>query len=112
MSENPISRRGPRDVPDRRLGVAAPARQPIGAALAVNMVGMWPDPSARLREVAGLLPTGRRIAVVSQSRCPGATVSEAAARELTAAGFEDMRSGMLGLDPPVACVLGRVAGTR
>jgi SAM-dependent methyltransferase len=29
---------------------------PFDAALAVNTVGMWPDPTARLREVARLLP--------------------------------------------------------
>jgi SAM-dependent methyltransferase len=88
---------------------------PFDAALAVNTVGMWPDPTARLREVARLLGPGGRIALVSQPRCPGATAatSVAAANELagllTEAGFEHLRTEMLDLDPPAACVLGHVA---
>ena len=88
---------------------------PFDAALAVNTVGMWHDPAGPLREVARLLRPGGRIALVSQPRCPGATAatSDAAAKELagllTKAGFEQLRTEMLDLDPPAACVLGRVA---
>jgi ubiquinone/menaquinone biosynthesis C-methylase UbiE len=88
---------------------------PFDAALAVNTVGMWPDQVTPLRELARLLRPGGRIALVSQPRCPGATAatSTAAADELTRllteAGFEDLRTETLDLDPPAACVLGRVA---
>jgi len=88
---------------------------PFDAVLAVNTVGMWPDPTAQLGELARLLRPGGRIALVSQPRCPGATAatSAAAADELagllTEAGFEHLRTEMLDLDPPAACVLGHVA---
>ncbi|QIS21052.1 class I SAM-dependent methyltransferase [Nocardia terpenica] len=89
--------------------------QPFDAALAVNTVGMWPDPITRLRELARLLRPGGCIALVSQPRCPGATAATSAAAAekladlLTEAGFEDLRTEMLYLDPPVACVLGYLA---
>ncbi|MGO1050276.1 class I SAM-dependent methyltransferase [Crossiella sp. CA198] len=91
---------------------------PFDAALAVNTVGMWPDPTARLRELARLLRPGGRIALVSQPRCPGATAATSAAAateladQLAGAGFVHLRTGMLDLDPPVACVIGHVAPAR
>lgn len=88
---------------------------PFDAALAVNTLGMWPQPSARLRGIAGLLRPGGRIALVSQPRCVGATAatSASAAEELTDllvdAGFEQLRTEVLDLDPPAVCILGQVA---
>lgn len=85
--------------------------RPFDVALAVNTVGMWPEPTARLREVCRMLRPGGRIALVSQPRCPGATAatSAAAADELAAllseAGFENVRFDTLDLEPPAACVL-------
>lgn len=84
---------------------------PFDAALAVNTVGFWPDPVARLRQIGRVLRPGGRIALVSQPRCPGATAatSAAAGDELAAwaaeAGFTNLRTETLGLDPPVVCVL-------
>jgi SAM-dependent methyltransferase len=85
------------------------------AALAVNTVGFWPEPAARLRDIGRLLRPGGRIALVSQPRCPGASEASSAkaAKELAAllldAGFEDLRCETLNLDPPAACILGTVA---
>jgi hypothetical protein len=65
-----------------------------------------------LKELAGLLRGGGRIAIVSQPRCPGATAetTTAAAREtvgwLEAAGFTAILVETLALKPPVACVIG------
>lgn len=85
---------------------------PFDKILAVNNMGMWPDPGRRLKELAGLLRSGGLIAIVSQPRCPGATAdtTAAAARQtvalLEAAGFVASRVETLGLEPPVACVIG------
>jgi len=88
---------------------------PFNAALAVNTVGMWPDPTARLRDLARLLRPAGRIALVSQPRSPGASAatSAAAANELagmlTEAGFQHFRAEILDLHPPAACLLAHVA---
>jgi ubiquinone/menaquinone biosynthesis C-methylase UbiE len=90
--------------------------EPFDTMLAVNNMGMWPEPVMRLHELARLLRGGGQIAVVSQPRCPGATAktTKAAAREiieqLEAAGFVATRVETLDLDPPVACVIGTAPG--
>lgn len=86
--------------------------EPFDAIFAVNSVGFWPEPVARLKELRALLAPGGRIAIASQPRSRGATVAttERAAREITsmldAAGFDRLRTETLQLEPPVACVLG------
>jgi SAM-dependent methyltransferase len=85
--------------------------EPFDAIVAVNTVGFWPDPVARLAELRNRLRRGGRIAVASQPRCPGATAetSREAARsiekQLAQAGFTVARTQTLDLDPPVVCVI-------
>lgn len=84
---------------------------PFDAALAVNTVGMWPEPVSRLRAIGRQLRPGGRIALVSQPRCPGATAATTAAAgdrlaaQLSDAGFTIVRVETLDLDPPAVCVL-------
>jgi ubiquinone/menaquinone biosynthesis C-methylase UbiE len=84
---------------------------PFDAILAVNSLAFWPAPAQRLTELRRRLAPAGRIAIASQTRCPGATAdtSRSAAREienlLRDAGFTRMRTETLSLSPPVACVL-------
>jgi SAM-dependent methyltransferase len=99
---------------DLRLA-AADALPDFGAQLdkvvAVNSMGLWSEPVARLKELHGLLRAGGTIALASQPRCPGAPAdtSSKAGQEietnLRAAGFSPTRVETLDLDPPVVCVL-------
>ena len=88
---------------------------PFTAILAVNSLGFWPNPVARLAELRQRLAPGGRIAIVAQPRCPGATRStslDAALRieeQVRAAGCKEMRTEVLELEPPVVCVIGKVA---
>jgi ubiquinone/menaquinone biosynthesis C-methylase UbiE len=90
--------------------------EPFDVALAVNTVGMWPEPVQRLTELRALLRPGGRIALVSQPRCPGATAettARAAAElsdQLTRAGFTGLTVTTLPLVPPVACVRAVTSG--
>jgi hypothetical protein len=90
---------------------------PLDKVVAVNSMGFWPEPVARLKELHGLLRAGGTIAVASQPRCPGATADTSAKagedieERLRDAGFSPTRVETLDLDPPVVCVLAVTAGT-
>ena len=88
------------------------------AILAVNSLGFWQAPAERLAELRRRLAPGGRVAIASQPRCPGATAatSRRAAADienlLRDAGFTDLRTETLPLDPPVACVLAASPGPQ
>jgi len=85
--------------------------QSFDKVMAVNNMGMWPEPTLRLKELARLMRGGGQIALVSQPRCPGATAktTKYAARDIAGkledAGFADIVVETLDLDPPVVCVI-------
>lgn len=91
---------------------------PLDKVVAVNSMGFWPEPVARLRELHGLLRAGGTIAVASQPRCPGATADtstkagENIEERLRDAGFSPTSVETLDLDPPVICVLAVPAAPR
>ena len=85
---------------------------PFDTILAVNTTGFWPDPLARLRELREHLGPGGRMAITVQPRSKGAT-AETSARvrarlhtHLRDAGFTEIESHTLELDPPAVCAIG------
>jgi SAM-dependent methyltransferase len=101
---------------DVRLGSAEHLPQfdvPFDRVMAVNSLGFWSEPVARLEGLRKALRPEGVIAIASQPRCPGATAATSAASaaeisaHLEAAGFGDLRVERLDLTPPVVCVLGR-----
>ncbi len=84
----------------------------MDAIVAVNNMWFWPEPPIRLKELRTALRAGGRIAIVTQPRSKGATAetSRAAAagveQSLQDAGYTDVRTEALELDPPVVCVIG------
>jgi ubiquinone/menaquinone biosynthesis C-methylase UbiE len=85
---------------------------PFDAIFAVNSFAFWKTPVQLLEDLRRRLAPGGRIAIASQPRHPGATRDPSlAAREVTdllqGAGFIQMRTEILNLDPPVVCVLAR-----
>jgi SAM-dependent methyltransferase len=88
---------------------------PFDAILSVNSLGSWPEPSERLQELRDRLTPGGRIAIASQPRHPGATAPDAArtiGELLQAAGFTQLTTKTLDLDPPVVCVIAINPGPR
>jgi ubiquinone/menaquinone biosynthesis C-methylase UbiE len=83
----------------------------LDVVLAVNSLGLWPAPVERLVELRQRLKPGGRVAIASQPRSPGATAdtSRAKAREieslLAAAGYTEIKTEILDLNPPVVCIL-------
>src|ERR671919_442682 len=101
---------------DLRLGSAEQLpdfEEPFDRILAVNNMGMWPDPDRVLKDLRRITSSGGRIAIVSQPRGPGANaettqrLGREAAERFRRAGFVDIRSETLALSPPVVCVLGK-----
>jgi SAM-dependent methyltransferase len=88
---------------------ALPFDGPFDAILAVNSLGFWTDPGARLEELRRRLAPGGRIAIVSQPRAVKETAPRAAVRLtalLEAAGCPETTTHVLELDPPAVCVVG------
>jgi ubiquinone/menaquinone biosynthesis C-methylase UbiE len=80
---------------------------PFDAILAVNSLGFWTEPVERLQELRRRLAPGGRIALASQPRGGATTTGSSLAPMLEAAGFGQLRTEILELDPPVVCVLAR-----
>lgn len=83
------------------------------AVLTVNSVGFWPDRLVQFRKILGRLVPGGRFAVTLQPRTKGATAETTARMQgeieagLRDAGFVDVTSHTLDLEPPAVCVVGQ-----
>jgi len=91
-----------------------PFAEPFEAIYAVNSVGFWRDPVARLGELLRLLVPGGRLALTVQPRSKGATAATSAGvaasleQQMRDAGLEEVEVQTLDLvDPPAVCVIGR-----
>ena len=84
------------------------------AIMAINTIGFWSDPTARLEELRQRLRPAGRLAVTVQPRSPGATAatSQRVCLELEErfkeAGFIKMSSHTLPLSPPAVCIIGQI----
>jgi len=89
---------------------------PLDLILAVNNLGMWPDPPAQLERLERLLRPGGRIAIGLQPRTPGADADTArrAGEEITGllaeVGLADIETRQLDLQPPMVLVIGTRTG--
>jgi SAM-dependent methyltransferase len=87
-----------------------PLAELFDAALAVNNVAFWDQAERRLAALRDLMSPGGRVAVVSQPRGAGATAetSRTAGGDLIdlldRAGYAEITSATLDLDPPAVCV--------
>jgi SAM-dependent methyltransferase len=85
---------------------------PLDLILAVNNVGMWPDPPAQLKRLERRLRPGGRIAIGQQPR--GAAADAEASRRagdeiaglLTDVGLVHIETRQLDLEPPMVLVIG------
>jgi trans-aconitate methyltransferase len=89
---------------------------PLDLILAVNNLGMWPDPPAQLERLERLLRSGGRIAIGLQPRMPGADADtarragEEIAGLLAEVGLADIETRQLDLQPPMVLVIGTRTG--
>lgn len=89
---------------------------PLDLILAVNNLGMWPDPPTQLKRLRLMLKPGGRIAIGAQPRTPGANADAArrgadeVAALLADAGFDSIEIRQLDLDPPTMLIIGTRTG--